>query len=537
VSRGTPRLRPVGEAAFSIELGEGIDPEVAGRVRALDRALGERAPAWLREAVPTYRSLMVVVDPAAFDEAAARTLELAAGIRARAGDGARHEVPAVYGGVDGPDLEEVARHCGMDAAGYVDRHTREEYTALMLGFLPGFAYLGLLPPDMETARRATPRTRVPAGAVAVARRQTAVYPFRSPGGWNLIGRTSMALFDPRREPPALIQPGDRVRFRRVDALPPAPEAGADAPSPGVAALEVVTPGLLTTVQDGGRRGWRRSGVPWAGAMDTPALARANRAVGNPDGAAGLECTITGPTLRFLRPLRFAVAGADLGAILDRADLGPWPVPRGQPVLARAGNVLRFEGRRQGCRAYLALAGGVAVPLVLGSRATDLTAGFGGWRGRALQAGDVVPAPPATENRGAAAARNGDADPAGELRVVLGPQDEAFDHDARRVFLDARFEVHAESDRVGCRLEGPPVRTAGAGTGEIVSDGMLPGSVQVPPDGQPIVMGADGPTTGGYPKIATVIGADLARLAQLAPGDGVRFREVSAAEARRALEEP
>jgi allophanate hydrolase subunit 2 len=120
--------------------------------------------------------------------------------------------------------------------------------------------------------------------------------------------------------------------------------------------------------------------------------------------------------------------------------------------------------------------------------------------------------------------------------MLGPQDDAFDAAARDVFLDAGFEVQPDSDRVGCRLAGPPVRPAGEGAAEIVSDGMLPGSVQVPPSGQPIVMGPDGPTTGGYPKIATVIGADLARLAQLAPGDRVRFRAVDAAEARRALEE-
>jgi KipI family sensor histidine kinase inhibitor len=534
---GAARLRPVGEAAFTVELGDVIDPEVAARVRALDQALRERAPAGLRETVPTYRSLLVLADPAHCDAAAAQALEEAAALRVEPQPGRRHELPVVYGGDAGPDLDDAARACGLAAADFVRRHAAEEYTAFMLGFLPGFAYLGLLPPELETPRRASPRVRVPPGTVAVARRQTAVYPFRSPGGWNLIGRTSAALFDAGREPPALIQPGDRVRFLAVDHLPPVAETtGPEAAAAGRPAVEVLAPGLLTTVQDAGRAGWRRLGVPAAGAMDAPALARANAAVGNAPGDAGLECTVAGPTVRFLRALRFALAGADLGALLERPDLGAWPVPLGQSVLARPGNVLRFEQRRHGCRAYLALAGGVAAPVVLGSRATDLTAGFGGWRGRPLRAGDVL----SVHGAGSDPARAAVPPPAGpaetpELRVVMGPQDEAFDGEARATFLDEPFEVQPDSDRVGCRLSGP--RVAASGPAEIVSDGMVPGSVQVPPSGQPIVMGPDGPTTGGYPKIATVIGADLPRLAQLVPGDRVRFRAVGVAEARRALERP
>jgi biotin-dependent carboxylase-like uncharacterized protein len=246
----------------------------------------------------------------------------------------------------------------------------------------------------------------------------------------------------------------------------------------------------------------------------------------------LECTVQGPTLRFVRAARVAVAGADLGATLERADLGAWDLPAGQAVLARAGNVLRFTGRRSGCRAYLAFAGGVAVPETLGSRATDLAAGFGGLQGRPLRAGDRIAAG-TTGPHGLAPARVPAAGATGALRVLPGPQADAFDDAARRTLADSTFTVRAESDRVGCRLSGPALPHRGPA--EIVSDGMLPGCIQVPPDGQPIVMGPDGPTTGGYPKIATVIGADLWRLAQLAPGESVRFREVTPLEALRALE--
>ena len=524
------RLRPVGEAAFCLELGSSIDAGVAARVRALGAALEAASPPWLREAVPTYRSLLVLFDPGARAEAVAALGTLAAADALPAPPGRCHDVPVVYGGDDGPDLEEAARHCGMGADAFARRHAAGDYTALMLGFVPGFAYLGLLDPALETPRRATPRVHVEAGTVAVAGRQTAVYPLRSPGGWNLIGRTALALFDPQAPRPVLIHPGDRVRFRAVEALDaPATPSPAAAPA-GAAALEVIAPGLLTTVQDAGRPGRRHLGVPAGGAMDADALAAANSAVGNTAGAAALECVLQGPSLRFHRAVRFALAGADLGPVLERADLGAWPVPPGRAVLARTGNVLRFTERRRGCRAYIAFAGGLDVPPVLGARATLLTAGCGGLDGRALRAGDTLALLP--EAGGAVREAPAPSPAAGpvELRVILGPQDDAFGDDAVRTFLDGAYVARPESDRVGCRLQGPAVRHAGPA--EIVSDGMLPGCVQVPPDGQPIVMGADGPTTGGYPKIATVIGADLSRLGQVAPGDTVHFRAVTVDEALR-----
>jgi antagonist of KipI len=522
------RLRPVGESALCLELGQAIDPAVAARVRALDAALHRAGPSWLRETVPTYRSLLVLFDPAARAAAVAALGALATAPPGPAPAGACHDVPVVYGGAGGPDLEEAARHCGLAADEFARRHAQAEYTAFMLGFMPGFAYLGLLDPALETPRRRTPRVRVEAGAVAVAGRQTAVYPLRSPGGWNLIGRTALALFDPHAAQPVRIRPGDRVRFRAVDALEAtAATAGAPAAA-GAGAVEVIAPGLLTTVQDRGRPGWRHLGVPAGGALDTEALDAANAAVGNMADAAGLECVLQGPELRFRQAVHFAVAGGDLGAVLERADLGPWPVPPGRAVLARAGNVLRFSGRRAGCRAYVAFAGGLDVPPVLGARSTLLSARCGGLEGRALRAGDTLALlPGAAGAPRAAPAPRAAAQPV-ELRVVLGPQDDAFTAEARSAFLHGAFVAQPESDRVGCRLGGPALTHAGPA--EIVSDGMVPGCVQVPPDGQPIVIGADGPTTGGYPKIATVIGPDLPLLGQVAPGDTVHFRAVTMDEA-------
>ena len=529
-----PRLLPVGDAALSVEFGDAIDPVLSARVRGLDRALRRGAFAGFREAVPTYRALLVLYDPAVagFAESCARLRPLAEASPGEEPAGERVVVPTRYGGEDGPDLAELARRRGLTEAEAVAIHGSTEYTALMLGFMPGFAYLGMLPAELEMPRRPTPRVRVPPGSVAVAGRQTGIYPAASPGGWNLIGRTSLRLFDPFADPPCRVQVGDRVRFvpsreRADDALPVPP-----APPGGMPALEVLEGGLLTTVQDEGRHGWRRLGVGSSGALDRPALRAANRVVGNPAGAAGLECTVVGPRLRFLASISFAVTGADLSAVLHRDDLGAWPVPNGTRVLARAGSVLAFGSRRAGCRAYVAFAGGIDVPAVLGSRSTDVAGGFGGLDGRGLRAGDglALGRYPGAAERGAppdtATAPGAEA----TVRVVLGPQDGHFAPAGLQAFLGAEYAVAPESDRVGCRLRGPRIEHRGAV--EIITDGMVPGCVQVPPDGQPIVMMAGGPTTGGYPKLATVVSADLPLLAQLLPGEGrVRFRAVSIEEAQ------
>ncbi len=298
------------------------------------------------------------------------------------------------------------------------------------------------------------------------------------------------------------------------------------------ALEVLEGGLLTTLQDRGRYGWEQYGVPVAGAMDPFALQAANAIVGNDLGEAALEITIVGPRLYAHSGCLIAVAGADLDLRVDGA-----PAPTWQALWLPAGSVVEFGGRRSGCRAYLAVAGGFAVAPVLGSRSTYLRGGFGGLDGRALRAGDLLPLrAPAAGHAGLA----GRPLPAVEVphyteeptvRVVLGPQADRFTPEGVAALLDGVYEVGPNSDRMGCRLRGPRIaQRAGA---DIVSDGIALGSVQVPGDGQPIVLMADRQTAGGYTKIATVIGADVPLLAQCVPGASrVRFAAVSLAEAVR-----
>jgi len=294
-----------------------------------------------------------------------------------------------------------------------------------------------------------------------------------------------------------------------------------------AALEVIAPGLMTTVQDLGRFGYQRFGLSPAGAVDGLALQIANALVGNAPGEAALEMTLQGATLEIAAPAaRLAFAG-DFALAIDGR-----PVAAYRSHLAHRGQLLAVGRAKSGLRGYLAVAGGLALAPELGSRATHLRAGLGGLEGRDLRGGDRLElraaAPPAGLERALSAAdiperRN-------LLRVVLGPQDDYFDAAAIADFFKATYTVTASADRMGMRLAGPRIRHARGF--DVISDAVVTGSIQVPGSGEPIVMLAERQTTGGYPKLATVIGADLPQAAQARPGTSLRFTPVDLAEAQR-----
>ncbi len=296
-------------------------------------------------------------------------------------------------------------------------------------------------------------------------------------------------------------------------------------------LRIQNPGLFTTVQDLGRHGYRRNGLPAAGAMDRYALSVANLMIGNEVSAAGLECTLLGPSIAFEGVGIAAITGGDLGAQLNGQPLAPWT-----SFVVNDGDLLSFTAPISGCRAYLAIGGGLDLPEVLGGRATYIRGAVGGLKGRALQKGDLLSAGqtnpgwkwtgelPAEWRRGYG--------PKATARVVLGPQDDYFTPETIAEFLSAEFEVTKEADRMGYRLAGP--KLTHREKKEIVSDGVLPGAIQIPGHGQPIVLLADAQTAGGYPKIAAVIETDLAAFAQARPGDRIRFAEASLDDAVEAM---
>lgn len=296
-------------------------------------------------------------------------------------------------------------------------------------------------------------------------------------------------------------------------------------------ITVLNPGLLTTVQDLGRVGYQQFGVSVSGVMDPRAAAIGNILVGNPQGEAVLECTLMGPQLKFETDEVIAVTGGDLSPTLDGQ-----PVPTYAALAVKAGQTLRFGAPKAGCRAYIAFAGGLDIPLVMGSRSTYMKAAIGGFEGRKLQKGDALglraPVAGYANLHQRAIAPEFVPRPVYTLRVVLGPQDDAFTPEGVATFLGSEYTVTNEFDRMGCRMDGPAIQHKNGG--DIISDGIAFGAIQVPGSGKPILMGADRQTTGGYTKIATVISADFRLLAQLKAGDKVRFEAVSVQAAQQAL---
>lgn len=295
-------------------------------------------------------------------------------------------------------------------------------------------------------------------------------------------------------------------------------------------IEIIKKGMLATVQDGGRFGYQQFGMQVAGAMDQFALSLANILVGNEQSTEAIEATIIGPTIAFHEANIFAICGADMSPQLNGQ-----PIENNRAYVANKGDELRMAIAKKGARAYIAFSGGLVADLVMGSRSTYVKGKIGGKDGRALTDGDTLEfRAPATQLPNLPFRYVGQLGPCYNanptIRVILGPQDDMFTKAGIETFLSGEYEVTQENDRMGYRLSGPPVEAAEGCDGNIISDGICMGAVQIPGD-QPIVMMADRQTTGGYAKIANVISADLPLLAQLKAGDKLRFAKIGVAEAQ------
>ena len=530
-----PRRRVIefGDRAFLVETDDvGAAHELADALT--DRMADGDAPGGVDDVAVGFASVVVVLDPdleqADQDAVASWLARVTEGARSgdRRGHSGRrrrtHILPVVF---DGPDLDEVAAAVGNPVRRVVDLVVAADLEVSFVGFAPGFPYLTGLPgPLADLPRRTTPRTSVPGGSLAVAAGFAAVYPRSTPGGWHLLGRTAVTLFDPDVPPHSRMAPGDRVRItvvgpddvpRMVDHIErPALDAG-DGPC-----LEVLEPGLMTTVQDSGRRGCAHLGVPTAGAADPRSLTLVNLLLGNPPGSAALECTASGPTLRVEGDGHLAVVGVAPGSAEVAVDGHPVPDCTVLPVTD--GQVVCVGRVRRGLRAYLGVTGGLTTPVLFGSRSSDSLTGLGPGP---LRVGDRL-------GRGTGGRPRGrlvppavyPSDGTVTLRVLPGP------HGSPAAGLTTtRWRVGPDIDRIGVRLE-PAGRSRLDAGGPRASLPMVTGAVQVPPDGRPIILLPDHATVGGYPVVACVVAADLALLGQLAPGDPVAFVEVDRSTAAR-----
>jgi KipI family sensor histidine kinase inhibitor len=513
-------LKALGDSAWLVEFPGKPGPEGLAKVAGLMLELEHERPPGVLDVVPSFASVAVHFaseDGLEIGEWIQAAMLAAAPASERAGRFL--EIPVAYGGENGPDLAEVARQVGLSAEEVVGLHAGADYTVAALGFSPGFPYLTGLPERLRVPRRDTPRLAVPAGSVAIAGGQAGIYPFATPGGWHVLGRSAVKLFDPREAEPALLRTGDRVRFVPVEHVE-MEEVSPELPAvTGERWIEVIRPGGMTTVQDLGRPGHEACGVSPGGAVDRWSLRTANLLVGNDENAAALEMCASGAVVRF--------HAAAVVAFVNGA---------GRPQRVEAGETLDFSNLGSSVRACLAVSGGLRVPMRLGSAATDPQAGFGGFGGRPLVAGDRLEFGPAGRVPGGCDWHVGRV-PRGrdamlELRFLAGVQGPWFSKEARRRFREEVFRVTPQSDRMGTRLRGSPLELETPR--ELASQPVACGSVQVPPDGQPIVLMAGRQTIGGYPQIGHVISVDLPKLARAWPGTRVRFREVGWEEARELL---
>ncbi len=303
----------------------------------------------------------------------------------------------------------------------------------------------------------------------------------------------------------------------------------------VEAFEVLEPGILTTIQDLGRYGFSQFGVPLSGALDTFSFRVGNLLVGNQGEEASLETTVMGLKLKALREVVIAITGGDLFPTLNGESLEMW-----KTHLLVEGDVVTFKRIRSGCRAYLALNGGFIVPKIMGSRSTYLSGRFGGFQGRPLKRGDILSTldrPPSLNKLGLRFPS--DRIPPFEkevlLRVIPGPQDHHFTEKGVQTFSSSAYQVTPQCDRMGVRLEGPKIERRPDVEESIISEGLISGAIQVPGDGKPIIILTE-LVTGGYTKIATVISTDLTKVAQLKPGDRVRFETISIEKAHHLFKE-
>ena len=533
------RYMPFGDNGLLIEFGNVINLKVNRKVVALSEAIIDAKIRGVEELVPTYRSLLVRYNASktSYEHLAfsIRDIEKTMEERKKETVGRKTIIPVVYGGEYGPDLADVARFHGLTEEQVVKIHSGKEYRVYMIGFVAGFPYLGEVADEIATPRLETPRLKVPAGSVGIAEKQTGIYPCEAPGGWRIIGRTPTRLFNPLQQPPARLQLGDIVKFKPISEKEFRTTEKTTQTQPAsyflkkkkrIKVFQVLKSGFFTTIQDLGRYGNLKYGVPISGAMDTFSLVAANLLVANNPDDACLEITLIGSELQALTKTQIAITGGAASPKINGQHVPMW-----QTLEVQEGDVISFGLMKSGCRAYLSIRGGVDTPPILGSRSTYVRGGFGGINGRQLRTGDTI------RGFGAPLIKFKYEMPeelvpqfTGHFKahVILGPQADMFTEEGINTFLSNQYKVTLEADRMGYRLEGPTIEHKAKA--DIISDALLPGAVQIPKNGKPIMIMRDAQTAGGYPKIAVIITSDVSTLGQAKTNDIIEFSKTTLQEA-------
>lgn len=540
---GKFKMRSFGENALLVEVSDEISVEANEIIIDLNNRV-KKTVKGIVETVPAYTTLLVIYNPLKinFEELTEKIREEEEKIRKlkrKRRNGRRRivEIPVIYGGEFGPDLKDIAEHAGISVEEVVKIHSNRIYRVYMIGFIPGFPYMGEVSEKIAAPRLKNPRLRVPAGSVGIAGKQTGIYPFESPGGWRIIGRTPIRLFNHEKKPPTLLKVGDHVKFRPIEReeynslLAKSKMKIETEKFKGIPALKVLAAGPGVTIQDLGRSGYREYGVPSSGALDLESLIYANILVGNNISSACIEIFQSSIEMEALENIVIAITGAEVEGEIDGEKIREW-----EAIPIRKGGRLSIHSMVKGVVAYISIAGGISEPIILGSRSHYLR----GKIGRRIRENSTIYL---VKNRfeelvKVAPARRLEKKTcmdSGELRVMPGPHEEIFKIEAIDEFYKTEFKVSSSIDRMGYRLEAEKPKYL-KGVGRMISCGTIPGAIQIPPDGNPIVLMMDAQTTGGYPIIGKLIIPDLWRISQMEPGKKINFKKINRMEALKILRE-
>jgi len=531
-----PQIFPLSETAITMEWANRMDENVHRQVLHLDDLIRQNPFEGFVETVPAYASLTIFYRPELIATAQAQPflwvkkhVEKLMGLETGILSPSKNvvSIPVCYDEAFGYDLDTVAAARSISKETLIALHQQKEYKVYMMGFLPGFAYLGALDDAIATPRKPTPRALVEAGSVGIAGHQTGIYPLPSPGGWQIIGRTPCNLFDPAKTNPFLLKTGDTVQFYAIskEAFYQIKNTEKEAPLPAqrdeTADAVLLKAGVYSTIQDNGRAGWRAFGVQVGGAMDSVAHQIANALVGNAPHAATIECTMGGLQVQFNKEVDIAMAGGGAAFINGNE------VDSCRRHTVYKNDLLEIKFTPPGLRSYLAVRGGFASELVMGSKSMSPIVGIGS---------------PLKKNAGLWFDRDFCAkttkkvnhftlpsiDSPTIIRVCQGPEYQRMTTESRRKFYTQPFVLSNRCDRMGYHLQAEPLSLNDSG--EMLSTAVTKGTIQLTPNGQLILLMSDCQTTGGYPRVGQVAAVDLPLAAQLIPGATISFKSISFAEA-------
>jgi KipI family sensor histidine kinase inhibitor len=555
------KIYSLSESAVTIELGNSIDETTHRYVMALNEAIQQKSFEGFIETVPAYITVTVYYNPAiVYKKIRSTPLGFVKKyienliIDLSLPDKGKTEtiiISVCYEEEFAQDLSFIANEKNISKEEVIRMHSSAVYKVYMIGFSPGFPYMGIVNDSIAVPRKTTPRAMVEAGSVGIAGKQTGIYSFNTPGGWQIIGRTPLKLFDTEREISSLLKAGDTIQFQQISSeefyqqqqLPSVKnhETKNSEDIGGEIKAIIKKPGIATTVQDAGRFGFQSQGVVTGGAMDLFAYRTGNLLVGNNQDAAAIEITFANTEIVFEQDALIAVCGRGADLFINGV-----PAPVWKTIAIKKGASLFFKNNNEGAKMYLSIAGGWDVKKIMNSSSTYLPANFGGYNGRTLQQGDLLKANTKLSEVSLqiiSSIQSGKNFIAALwsiqlpdffnynvkiIRVLKGPEQDWFKDSSIENFYSSSFIVSNAADRMGYRLNGSMIMKKESK--ELLSTAVTKGTLQVTPDGNMILLMSDCQTTGGYPRIAQVAAADLNICAQLKPGDSITFKEISFEEA-------